>query len=102
MSDIVQVEVSERCGGMGQTIKNFVVMNERRRKMKTALWAVVAAIVVLQLSIANTGANTAASSHSEAEVRELKLQVSLLQNELATVRQEMNIPAFSKNDILID
>lgn len=70
--------------------------------MKTALWAVVAALIVLQLSIANTGANTAGAGHSDAEVRELKLKVALLQNELATVREEMNIPAFSKNDILID
>ena len=70
--------------------------------MKSALWAVVAAIVLLQLTIANTGANTAASMNPQANVRELELKVSQLENELTMVRQEMNIPAFSKNDIRFD
>lgn len=70
--------------------------------MKTALWAFVAAIVLLQMTIANTGANTAASMSPKADVRELELKVAQLENELTMVRQEMNIPAFSKNDIRFD
>lgn len=68
--------------------------------MKSVLWAVLAAVVVMQLTIVNTVAKPALDANSQTRVQELEQQVSQLETELALVRQGMDDLGLSKKDYI--